>query len=253
MVEGRRSGEQTMTTFVLVHGACHGAWCWVKLVPELEALGHKAVTLDLPALGEDRTPIEDVTYDMNVDRVAGVIGKQTEPVVLVGHSMGGATVTGTAERVPDRIRLLVYVTGFLPRNGESINALTASPMWIPETGTRAITRSADGLSVSVSPEGARERFYHDCPEEDVAYSLERLRPQPFVIRDTPMRITPERFGRVPRAYIHCTEDRSIALAVQREMVARSPCRVVASLPTGHSPFFAAPKELARILSELAAG
>ena len=242
-----------MATFVLVHGAAHGAWCWVKLVPELEALGHKAVTLDLPALGEDKTPIEDVTYEMNVDRVAGVIGLQAEPVVLVGHSMGGVTVTGTAERVPDRIRLLIYLTAFLPRDGESINSLAASPLWIPETGARAITRSADGLSVSVTPEGARERFYSDCTEEDIAYSLPRLRPQPFVIRDTPMRITAERFGRVPRAYIHCTEDRSIGLAVQREMVARSPCRAVASLPTGHSPFLAAPKELARILSEMAAG
>jgi pimeloyl-ACP methyl ester carboxylesterase len=240
-----------MATFVLVHGACHGAWCWFKLVPELEALGHRAVTLDLPALGEDRTPAADVTYELNVDRVAGTIGEQAEPVVLVGHSMGGVTITGTAERVPERIRHLVYLTAFLPRNGESINSLTNSPMWIPETGARAIVRSADGLTVSVSPEGARERFYADCSEEDIAYSLPRLRPQPFVIRDTAMRITPERFGRVPRAYIHCTEDRSIAHAVQREMVARSPCRPVASLATGHSPFLAAPKELARILSDIA--
>jgi pimeloyl-ACP methyl ester carboxylesterase len=241
-----------MATFVLVHGACHGAWCWFKLIPEIEALGHRAVALDLPALGEDRTPVADVTYEMNVERVAGVIEAEREPVVLVGHSMGGATITGTAERVPERIGLLVYLTAFLPRNGESINALTNSPMWIPETGTRAIARSADGLTVSVSPEGARERFYGDCSEEDVAYCLPRLRPQPFVIRDKPMRITPERFGRVPRAYIHCTEDRSIAFAVQREMVARSPCRTVASLTTGHSPFLAAPKELATILSDIAA-
>jgi pimeloyl-ACP methyl ester carboxylesterase len=242
-----------VATFVLVHGACHGAWCWYKLVPELEALGHRVVTPDLPALGDDKTPIADVTFEMNVERVAGVIRKEAEPVVLVGHSMGGVTITGTAERVPDRIRLLVYLTAFLPRDGESISSLAASPAWIPETGTRAMVCSPDGLSVSFSPEGARDRFYRDCSEEDVTYCLARLRPQPFVIRDTPVRITAERFGRVPRAYIHCTEDRSIGLAVQREMVARSPCRTVASLPTGHSPFLVAPKALAAMLSDLAAG
>jgi pimeloyl-ACP methyl ester carboxylesterase len=222
----------------------------LKLVPELEILGHKGVTLDLPGLGEDRTPIAEVTLSRNVDRVASVIDRQAEPVVLLGHSLGGATITATAEWVPDHIRVLVYLTAFLPRDGESINMLTSSPSWIPETGARAMQRSADGLSVSFSLEGLRERFYHDCSDEDVSYCLPRLRPQPFIIRDTPIRVTPQRFGRIARCYIHCTEDRSIALAVQREMVMRSPCHKVASLPTSHSPFFSAPKALAKILSDL---
>jgi len=240
-----------MAVFVLVHGAFHGAWCWHKLMPELAALGHRAVALDLPGLGEDRTPIAEVTLDANVGRIADVIGKESEPVILVGHSMGGVSITATGEAVPERIRLLVYLTAFLPRDGESINRLTQSPAMFAETGTRAIVRSEDGLSVTVSPEGARERFYADCEEDDIAYCLARIRSQPFVIRDTPVRITPERFGRVPRAYIECTEDRSISIAMQRELVARSPCRSVVSLTTGHSPFIAAPKRLAESLSGLA--
>lgn len=241
-----------MATFVLVHGSFHGAWCWSKLVPELEALGHRAVTLDLPALGEDETPIADVTFEMNVDRVAEVIGGQAGPVVLMGHSLGGATITGTAERVPDRIRLLVYLTAFIPLDGESINAITSLPAWPPETGARAFTRSADGLSVSVAPDGVRDRFYHDCSDADVAYCMARLRPQPFAIRDTPIHTTPERFGRVPRAYIHCTEDKSLVPSVQRLMVERTPCQQIASLATSHSPFLSAPGELAKTLSELVA-
>lgn len=242
-----------MATFVLVHGSFHGAWCWSKLVPELEALGHRAVTLDLPALGEDETPIADVTFEMNVDRVAEVIGRQAGPVVLMGHSLGGATITGTAERVPDRIRLLVYLTAFIPLDGESINAITSLPAWPPETGVRAFARSADGLSVSVAPDGVRDRFYHDCSDEDVAYCMARLRPQPFAIRDTPIHTTPERFGRVPRAYIHCTEDKSLVPSVQRLMVERTPCQQVASLATSHSPFLSAPEELAKTLSDMVAG
>lgn len=241
-----------MAIFVLVHGSFHGAWCWSKLVPELEAMGHRAVTLDLPALGEDETPIADVTFEMNIDRVADAIGKQAEPVVLVGHSLGGATITAVAERVPDRIKLLVYLTAFIPLDGESINAITSSPEWPPETGARAFVRSADGLSVSVAPDAVRDRFYHDCSDEDVAYCIARLRPQPFVIRDTPIHTTPERFGRVPRAFIHCTEDKSLVPSVQRLMVARAPCQQVASLPTSHSPFLSAPAALAKVLSDFVA-
>jgi pimeloyl-ACP methyl ester carboxylesterase len=242
-----------MATFVLVHGSFHGAWCWFKLVPELEALDHRAVPLDLPAQGADETPVAEVTLDSNVARVVEVIERQSEPVVLVGHSFGGATITATAERVPDRIKRLVYITAFIPRDGESVNDITRSPLWPPEKGARAFARSADGLTVSVAPEAVRDRFYHDCSDEDVARCIERIRPQPFAPRDAPIRTTPERFGRIPRAYIHCADDRSIPLRVQEEFVARVPCDKVVSLSTSHSPFLSAPSELARALSGLVAG
>jgi len=242
-----------MATFVLVHGSFHGAWCWSKLIPELEALGHRAVALDLPAMGDDRTPIADITLEMGVDRVAEIIGEQDEPVVLVGHSFGGATITATGEQVPEKIKLLVYLTSFIPLDGESIVDIMSLPSWPPETGVSAFVRSADGLSVSVAPEGVRARFYHDCSDDDVAYCMERLRPQPFGVRDTTIHTSPERFGRIPRAYIHCTDDRSFVPSVQRLMFERSPCREVVSLPTSHSPFISAPAELATALSGLAEG
>jgi pimeloyl-ACP methyl ester carboxylesterase len=241
-----------MATFVLVHGAGHGAWCWFKVVPELEALGHRAVTLDLPALGEDMTPIVDVTYAGTIDRVVEMVGKEGEPVVLVGHSLGGVSISATAERIPEKIRLLVYLAAFLPRDGDSVNAIYESPNSIPDTGAPPI-RSADGLSLSHTPEGARGRFYQDCSEEDVAHCLARLRPQPLVMRTTPVRVSAERFGRVPRAYIHCLNDQASPIARQRQMVAWSPCQIVASLPTGHSPFLSAPADLARTLSGMAGG
>lgn len=240
-----------MATFVLVHGAGHGAWCWFKLVPELEALGHRAVTLDLPALGDDTTPISEVTYEGTIDRVVDVVKAEREPVILVGHSLGGVSISATAERIPDRIQLLVYLTAFLPLDGDSVTAIYESPDWPAETATISSIVSADGQSASHTPEGARERFYHDCSVEDVAYSVARLKPQPLVMRHTPVRVSPERFGRVARAYIHCLDDHAAPIERQRRMVARSPCQSVASLPTGHSPFLSAPGELAKVLSEMA--
>jgi pimeloyl-ACP methyl ester carboxylesterase len=240
-----------MAVFVLVHGACHGAWCWSKLTPELEALGHRAVAIDLPGLGDDPTPVAEVTFEDTIDRVVAAVEAQREAVVLVGHSLGGVSISATAERIPDRIRLLVYLAAFLPRDGDSVNAIYESPDWPQETPAPPPMRSADGLSISHTPEGARQRFFHDCADEDVAFAVTRLRPQPLIMRTTPVRISAERFGLVPRAYIHCLNDNAAPLARQRKMVALSPCRKVAELPTGHSPFFAAPDLLARTLSEMA--
>ena len=91
-----------MTTFVLVHGASHGSWCWDKVVPLLEAEGHNAVTVDLPGntYGEFDVPLCQVTLSSYTDHVCKVLDQLDEPVVLVGHSLGGLTITQAAEARP---------------------------------------------------------------------------------------------------------------------------------------------------------
>jgi pimeloyl-ACP methyl ester carboxylesterase len=240
-----------MANFVLVHGACHGAWCWTKLIPELTALGHKATAIDLPSLGEDKTPVADVTFDMTVGRVVDLLRQQTEPVLLVGHSLGGLPITAAAERAPEMIARLVYLTALVPGDGQTVEDVYASPNAFPETPDRSAARTPDGLSYYFVPENARRRFYHDCSEEDFAFAMAHLKPQPTIMRNSPVHLTPERYGRVKRAYIHCLNDRSIAIALQREMVARAPCDPVVTLTTSHSPFLSAPKELAKALDGIA--
>jgi pimeloyl-ACP methyl ester carboxylesterase len=91
----------------LVHGAWHGRWCWVKTIAELEGMGHTVVALDLPGLGEDQTPPAEITLQRYVDAVCDALGKEEEPVLLVGHSMGGIVVSEAAERLPEKIKRLV--------------------------------------------------------------------------------------------------------------------------------------------------
>jgi pimeloyl-ACP methyl ester carboxylesterase len=238
-----------MTTFVLVHGAWHGAWCWNKLVPELEALGHRAVSFDLPGHGNDSTPRQTVTLDSYADRIVEVLDSLDEQVVLLGHSMGGMAITAAAELRPEKLKALGYLTAFLPRNGESLFAIEErNPR--PSVPVNLVA-APDGKTAMVNPERVTDLFYHDCNAVDIAFATAHLTPQPLELLTMPVKITEVRFGSIPRIYIECTDDRAISIELQRDMIAASPCAEVISLPASHSPFFSLPQELAQALARLA--
>ncbi|HNH94754.1 MAG TPA: alpha/beta fold hydrolase, partial [Microthrixaceae bacterium] len=103
--------------FVLIHGAWQGAWCWSRLQVSLRGLGALSIAVDLPGHGEDRTPIAGLTLSDYADRVIEVLDDIDEPVTLVGHSLGGATISTVAERRPERIAGLVYLCALLQPSG----------------------------------------------------------------------------------------------------------------------------------------
>ena len=128
-----------MTTFVLVHGAAHGSWCWDKVVPLLEAPGHEAIAVDLPGntYGEFDIPHNVITLDTYAQHVCKVLDQINEPVVLVGHSLAGLTITQTAEYRPEKIKTLVYLTAVLIASGESFIPVESRD---PESMRKALNR-----------------------------------------------------------------------------------------------------------------
>lgn len=237
-----------MSTFVLIHGAWHGAWCWHKIVPLLQARGHTVHTPDLPALGVDRTPLSSVSLQSYADRVCATLGACHEPVYLVGHSMGGIAITQAAEAMPQKVKMLVYVTAFLLPSGRCLldQAHTdADSQVLPN-----LDFAPDHSAASVKAEVVQDVFYADCSPADLALARTLLVPQAAAPFTTPVQTTAERWGSVPRAYIECTADRAISLAAQRAMHSLSPCRRVMTMSTGHSPFLAAPDVLADHLLSL---
>ena len=238
-----------MSTFLLVHGAWHGGWCWQRVAPLLEAQGHLVLTPNLPGHAEDPAAAATVTLENYSERIRTLAGAQPEPVVLVGHSMGGVAITQAAEDWPERFRALVYVCAFLPGNGESLATWSGqdSESLVNPSTTEA---RADG-ALHLRQDVVREAFYGQCGEEDVAFATSRLTPQPLGPCITPVTTSVERWGQVPRHYIECLRDRSITAETQREMVRRSPCQQVLSLDTDHSPFLSRPGELAEMLSIIA--
>src|SRR4028119_122725 len=238
-----------MGTFVLIHGAFHGAWCWDKATPFLEQGGHEVVALDLPGHGEDQTPAVEVTLEAYADRVVESLDAMPGPVVLVGHSLSGTVISQVAERRPGKIDKLVYLCALLLPNGKS--AIEASQ----EDGDSVILKNAavepDLGRIVLAEEGMREALYHDCPEEDFERARRLITPQPLAPLGTPVEVTEENFGSVRRTYVHITGDRAVSPPAQEKMYAELPCEKVVSMSTGHLPFFAAPEELAGHLGSLA--
>jgi pimeloyl-ACP methyl ester carboxylesterase len=237
-----------MSTFVLIHGAWHGAWCWDKVTPLLEQGGHEVVTLDLPGHGEDRTPAAEVTLEAYADRVVEALDALPEPVVLVGHSLSGTVISQVAETRPEKIDKLVYLCALLLPSGKS--AIEASQ----EDGGSVILKNAevqaDQGHIILSVEGMKEALYHDCPE-DFERARRLISPQPLAPLGTPVEVTEGNFGSVRRTYVHTTQDRAVSPAAQERMYTELPCEKVVSMSTGHLPFFAAPEELAGHLDSLA--
>jgi len=233
-----------MSTFVLVHGAWHGGWCWYRIAARLEAAGHTVFAPDMPGHGTDRTPIEDVTMDTIVAKIGGYIDAAKEPVILAGHSYGGAVITQIAERYAAKVSRLVYVAAFLLQNGQSTFDAAADD---DSALNGKVVFAPDGKTATADPSIYREAFYANCGDEDVVLARQLLVPEAVAGFQTPMQITPENFGRVPRDYVECTQDRAISIARQRRMHAAQPCRRVFTLETDHSPFFSAPDALSECL------
>lgn len=234
-----------MSTFLLIHGAWHGAWCWHKLVPFLEATGARVIAPDLPSMGDDITPPDVVTLDYWARFVADLVAREPEPLTLVAHSRGGIVASQAAEFVPERVRRIVYVAAYLlpARATLAAEARHDAESLIPPN----MIPAASGLTCTVRAEVIREAFYNRCNDEDAAYALARLTPEPLKPLVTPLELTPARYGRVPRAYVETTFDRVISPTAQRRMRVALPCDPVLTLETDHSPFLSQPETLARML------
>ena len=230
-----------MSTFGLVHGHWHGAWCWDRLIPELESRAHRAVAMDLPC------ETLDAGCARNADVVRAAIADCGEDVVLVGHSAGGLTIPLVAQA--RRVRRLIFIAALLPQPGRSLAAqFEADPEIIHPDFT--YVDNGDGFC-SIDPVLAPRYFYNDCTGANAAWATTRLRRQTTttITETSPLTAWPD----VSCSYLVTGQDRVIGTGWQRRAAReRIAADVVELADSGHSPFLSRPSELADLLVHIAA-
>ena len=242
--------------FILVHGGFHGAWCWQRVIPELEKLGHEAVAVDLPGHGEKAAQRPE-TY---LDRVQPIVDVLKEGDVLVGHSGGGYDICVAANEAPDKVAHMVFLAAGLPVEGKSVVETTggataedsagekhATKLMDDSTGMmRFIEPLPDGTMKWTSKEGAREFFYHDCDDATLDWAFDRLSPGISPFPNEKLHLPEFWKAQIPRSYILCSEDRSKPMSMSKDVINRLGVEPFI-IESSHSPFLSQPAELARIL------
>jgi pimeloyl-ACP methyl ester carboxylesterase len=161
--------------------------------------------------------------------------------------MAGFPITAAAEKAPHRIEKLIYLCAHGPAPGKSLSDMRKL---VPEQPLiEAIRMAEDGASFTFDPALAESRFYHDCPPGTLDYALPRLVPQAVAPNSVPVE-TGENYARVPRHYIRCALDNAVPPSLQDLVTRDFPPENLHHLQTGHSPFFADPEGLARLIDQI---
>lgn len=239
-------------TFILIHGAWQGAWAWDTIVSRLTASGHAAIAADLPGDGHDDTPAGEVNLDRYAQKVCALVDATTGPVIMVGHSMGGVTASQVCEMRPERIALAIYLCAFMLPDGMAVLDFYERYLepWMKGAHAR-LTYDAMGTS-TIDPASAAEVFYHMSDPALALAAAKRLTPQPEGARKSKLKLTPERYGKIPRVYIEALQDRSVHLPLQRKMQEIAGCAAVYGLESDHAPQLSMPDRLTGLLLDVTA-
>ena len=226
-----------MGTFVICHGGWMSGWAWKKVRPLLRAGGHEVFTPSYTGLGE-RAHLVSPTIDVetHISDILGVIEYEgLQDITLVGHSYGGMVATGVADRVPSKIRHLVYLDAFVPSDGQSVDDLRGL---IAEA-------SVEGWLVPPIPPAP------DTSAEDLAWTGPRCRHMPVRIFRQRLRVTGA-VETVRRTFIHCTKKGPVDTFQQfADRFRDHKDWGFVTMHESHSPQVNAPETLAKVLLDLA--
>lgn len=282
---GASTPEPAGVDYVLVHGAWHSSACWADVTPALFGPGARAIAIDLPGAGlgarfpaaylaegqrglaEEPSPLRDLTLDETADAVVATLralrsdgpGRRT---VLVGHSLGGPTITRAAESAPELVDHLVYVAALVPTALGSSAAYLALPeagprypfLYVGDPAVIGATRINPRSTDPAYRDLLHRTFYGDVDEERFLAFAAGLTPDnPVGIARATVGATAQRWGSIPRTYVLTTQDRVVTPAVQQRMIddadrlAPGTRFRVVPIDSSHSPFASRPGDLAGIL------
>lgn len=234
---------------VLVHGAFENAKVWGHLTAKLQKDGYKVVTVDLPGRPGNPMAPDKVSLDLYRDVVVKALGTGKHPAVVVGHSFGGIVISAAAEKAPTKIKTLVYLAAYLPRNGDSLVSM-AQQDHDSKIGPHLQIHKEKGIA-SIEYSARADLFANGGPEGLRKAIPDEILDEPLPPLATPVKLSDAKFGKVDKAYIHTALDQVISPSYQAQMVATTPVRVEYTLQTGHTPFLTDPDGLANAIEKIA--
>jgi pimeloyl-ACP methyl ester carboxylesterase len=233
-----------MATYVLVHGAWHGGWCWKRVTPLLRAAGHEVYTPTLTGLGErSHLVTADIDLNTHVQDVVNVLEfEELGEVILVGHSYGGMVITGVRERTPERLKHVVYLDAFIPQDGQALVDLL-TPQFRND-----LLQQAQASGGRLPPFPVEQ--YGVFAEADVRWVKPKLVSQPFKTVTTSVSLTSPKALALPKTYVYCNNPAMGPFDQFVERVQKERGWRYRELATGHDAMVTMPRELAGLLLEL---
>ena len=241
------ASNTTPKSFVLVHGAYHGGWCWKRVADVLRSRGHSVTTPTQTGVGERSHLLsESVTLSVFIDDIVNhLIWEDLTGVVLVGHSLGGIIITGVADAVPERLAKLIYLDAVILENGEAL--FDVFPKEVVEARLEAANETSGGFTIPASPAAS----YGIFDPADVAFVEGRLTPHPVATCRNPLMINNPAGNGLPTNYIKCIDPvyEPVKVFHQRAREAGWP---ISDLAAGHDAMVTEPVATADLLEKLSA-
>jgi pimeloyl-ACP methyl ester carboxylesterase len=232
-------------TYVLLHGAWHGGWCWNRVADPLRAAGHKVYTPTQTGLGERSHLLsKDISLDVFVNDLVNVLEwEDLRDVVLVGHSFGGIAITGAADRVPQRIRHLVYLDSLILENGQSPFSV------IPPDVVAARRKLAQDFSGGVSMPVPDPKAFGVTDPTDAAWLKAKCTPHPLSTYEAKLTLKGPVGNGLPATYIAVKPHYGPTAAARAFAQARKDWRYM-EIDAGHDAMLTSPRAVLDILSAI---
>ena len=228
---------------VLVPGGFTGAWMWADVAALLAGEGIEALAVELPTIGEDSAGAD---FYADARAVRELLDRLEPPVLLCGHSYGGAVITQAAAGPHPAVRELVYLTAAVPGTGDSmVSLMSAAAAQDTDAAEEGVSFRDDGLAF-LDRDAARRVLFSDCPPERAEEGLRRLRPTNLSGSDQP--VSEAAWTQLPSIYVRGSED-PIPEALAAGFIDRA--TEVVELPAGHCPNWSRPELVAELLANRA--